>query len=106
MRRPRPASSSVVWGAGLALFEETLRDSRNARVVNANLAEYHVPVNADIGEVDVAFVDGNDTALNPLGSRGVGEIGITGAGGAIANAVFHATGCRIRDAPITLDKLI
>jgi len=96
----------LVWGAGLALFEETLRDTRNGRIVNANLAEYHVPVNADIGEVDVAFVDGNDTAFNPLGARGVGEIGITGAGGAIANAVFHATGRRIRDVPITLDKLI
>jgi xanthine dehydrogenase YagR molybdenum-binding subunit len=96
----------LVWGAGLALFEETLLDVRNGRVVNANLAEYHVPVNADIGEIDVAFVDGNDTAFNPLGARGIGEIGITGAGGAIANAVYHATGRRIRDVPITLDRLI
>jgi xanthine dehydrogenase YagR molybdenum-binding subunit len=96
----------LVWGAGLAMFEETLRDVRNGRVANANLAEYHVPVNADIGEVEVAFVDGDDTAFNPLGARGVGEIGITGAGAAIANAVFHATGRRIRDVPITLDKLI
>ena len=96
----------LVWAAGLALFEETLYDVRNGRVANANLAEYHVPVNADIGEIDVAFVDGSDTNFNPLGARGIGEIGITGAGAAIANAVYHATGRRIRDVPITLDKLI
>jgi len=96
----------LVWAAGLALFEEALYDIRDGRVANANLAEYHVPVNADIGEIDVAFVDGNDTNFNPLGARGVGEIGITGAGAAIANAVYHATGRRIRDVPITLDKLI
>ena len=107
---PKTAGSQilggVVWGIGMALHEETLIDHRFGRIVNANIAEYHVPVNADIGEVDVAFVDGNDTAFNPLGARGVGEIGITGAGGAIANAIFHATGRRIRDLPITLDKLI
>jgi xanthine dehydrogenase YagR molybdenum-binding subunit len=96
----------LVWAAGLALFEESLYDVRNGRVANANFAEYHVPVNADIGEIDVAFVDGSDTNFNPLGARGIGEIGITGAGAAIANAVYHATGRRIRDVPITLDKLI
>jgi xanthine dehydrogenase YagR molybdenum-binding subunit len=96
----------LVWGAGLALFEASLYDVRNGRVVNANLAEYHVPVNADIGEIDVAFVDGDDMNFNPLGARGIGEIGITGTGGAIANAVWHATGRRIRDVPITLDRLI
>ena len=96
----------LVWGAGLALFEEALYDVRDGRIANANLAEYHVPVNADIGEIDVAFVDGNDINLNPLGARGIGEIGITGAGAAIANAIYHATGRRIRDVPITLDKLI
>ncbi|HEV7489880.1 MAG TPA: xanthine dehydrogenase family protein molybdopterin-binding subunit [Rhodanobacteraceae bacterium] len=96
----------LVWGAGLALFEKTLYDVRSGRIVNANLAEYHVPVNADIGEVDVTFVDGDDTNFNPLGARGIGEIGITGIGGAIANAVYHATGRRIREVPITLDKLI
>jgi xanthine dehydrogenase YagR molybdenum-binding subunit len=96
----------LVWAAGLALFEESLYDVRNGRVANANLAEYHVPVNADIGEIEVAFVDGSDTNFNPLGARGIGEIGITGAGGAIANAVYHATGRRIRDVPITLDRLI
>jgi xanthine dehydrogenase YagR molybdenum-binding subunit len=96
----------LVWAAGLALFEESLYDPRNGRVVNANLAEYHVPVNADIGEIDIAFVGAADTNFNPLGARGIGEIGITGAGAAIANAVYHATGRRIRDVPITLDKLI
>jgi xanthine dehydrogenase YagR molybdenum-binding subunit len=96
----------LVWGAGLALFEQTLTDHRDGRVVNSNLSEYHVPVNADIEEIDVAFIDGSDTLLNPLGARGIGEIGITGAGAAIANAVYHATGKRIRELPITLDKLI
>lgn len=96
----------LVWGAGLALFEESLRDARYGRIANANLAEYHVPANADIEAIDVAFVDGDDTAFNPLGARGIGEIGITGAGAAIANAIHHATGRRIRNLPVTLDKLI
>jgi len=65
-----------------------------------------VPVNADVGTIDVAFVDENDTRFNPLGARGIGEIGITGVPAALANAVFHATGTRVRDLPITLDKLL
>ncbi|HET6545988.1 MAG TPA: xanthine dehydrogenase family protein molybdopterin-binding subunit [Rhodanobacteraceae bacterium] len=96
----------LVWGAGLALFEETLMDPNTGRIANANLAEYHVPVNADIGEIDVQFVGEPDTHLNPLGARGIGEIGITGVGGAIVNAVYHATGKRVRDLPVTLDKLL
>lgn len=88
------------------MFENTLLDPRNGRIVNANLAEYHVPVNADIDEVDVGVIDGSDLQLNPLGARGIGEIGITGTGAAIANAVFHATGTRVRDLPITLDKVL
>lgn len=96
----------IVWGVSQALFEESLLDPRDGRFVNGNLAEYHVPVNADIGLIDVNFVDENDTAFNPLGARGIGEIGITGVAAALANAVYHATGRRIRALPITLDQLL
>ena len=96
----------IVWGIGLALHEDTYVDWRNGRIANANLAEYHVPTNADVGEIDVSAIDIPDTNMNPLGVRGIGEIGITGTGAAIANAVFHATGKRIRELPITPDKLL
>jgi len=96
----------LVWGVSMALMEETHLDLRDGRIVNANLAEYHVPVNADIGTIDVSFCDENDTRFNPLGARGIGEIGITGIPAAIANAVYHATGRRIRKLPILLDDLI
>jgi xanthine dehydrogenase YagR molybdenum-binding subunit len=96
----------IVWGLGMALFEETLIDQRNGRAVNGNLAEYHVPVNADIGTIDVQVVDEDDPHINPLGAKGIGEIGITGVPAAVANAVYHATGRRVRDLPITLDKLL
>jgi xanthine dehydrogenase YagR molybdenum-binding subunit len=74
--------------------------------VNNNLAEYHVPVNLDIPKIEALWVDEVDLRANPLGVKGIGEIGITGAAAAIANAVFHATGKRVRDLPITLDKVI
>jgi xanthine dehydrogenase YagR molybdenum-binding subunit len=90
----------------MALLEETIVDPRNGHVVNANLAEYHVPVNADIGTIDVSFIEENDTNFNPLGIRGIGEIGITGIPAAIANAVYHATGKRVRALPIQLDDLL
>jgi xanthine dehydrogenase YagR molybdenum-binding subunit len=96
----------IVWGVGMALLEESLRDARDGRIVNANLAEYHLPVNADIGAIDVAFVPETDPYVDPLGIKGIGEIGITGVAAAIANAVFNATGKRVRDLPITLDKLL
>jgi xanthine dehydrogenase YagR molybdenum-binding subunit len=96
----------MVWGIGTALEEEGLLDVRAGRIMNGNLAEYHVPVNADIGAMEVAFVGEPDTRFNPLGIRGIGEIGITGVPAAIANAVYHATGVRVRDLPITLDKVI
>jgi xanthine dehydrogenase YagR molybdenum-binding subunit len=96
----------VVMGVGLALMEESVLDERYGRIVNANLAEYHVPVNADIGTIDVDVVDDTDPHINALGARGIGEIGITGVGAAIANAVYHATGVRVRELPITLDKLL
>jgi xanthine dehydrogenase YagR molybdenum-binding subunit len=95
----------VVWGIGMALHEETLFDHRFGRVMNANIAEYHVPVNADVHEIKVIFVDEPDKIINPMGIKGLGEIGIVGVAAAIANAVYHATGKRVRDLPITLDKL-
>jgi xanthine dehydrogenase YagR molybdenum-binding subunit len=96
----------IVWGISQALFEESVLDRRNGRFVNANLAEYHVPVNADIGDIDVLFVPEHDPHVNALGAKGLGEVGMTGVAGAIANAVWHATGRRIRELPITLDKLL
>jgi len=95
----------VVWGIGMALHEETVFDHRFGRIMNANIAEYHVPVNADVQDIKVIFVDEPDEIINPLGIKGVGEIGIVGVAAAIANAIYHATGKRVRDLPITLDKL-
>jgi xanthine dehydrogenase YagR molybdenum-binding subunit len=94
----------VVWGIGMALHEETLIDHRFGRIMNANIAEYHVPVNADVHDIKVIFVDEPDDS-NRFGMKGLGEIGIVGVAAAIANAVYHATGKRVRDLPITLDKL-
>ncbi|WP_407176562.1 xanthine dehydrogenase family protein molybdopterin-binding subunit [Bradyrhizobium sp. STM 3562] len=95
----------VVWGIGMALHEEALTDHAFGRVMNANIAEYHVPVNADVHDIKVIFVDEPDSVINPMGIKGVGEIGIVGVAAAVANAVYHATGKRVRDLPITLDKL-
>jgi xanthine dehydrogenase YagR molybdenum-binding subunit len=95
----------VVWGIGMSLHEETLFDHKFGRIMNADIAEYHVPVNADVHDIEVIFVDEPDDIVNPLGIKGLGEIGIVGVAAAIANAVYHATGKRIRDLPITLDKL-
>jgi len=96
----------MVWGIGFALQEHTVRDPRTGRVVTRDLADYHVPVNADVPELSVILVDEEDAYVNELGSKGIGEIGITGISAAIANAVYHATGKRVRDLPITLDKLL
>ena len=95
----------MVWGIGMALHEEAQYDHRFGRIMNADFAEYHVPVNADVHDIEVIFVDEPDDKINPLGIKGVGEIGIVGVASAIANAVYHATGKRVRDLPITLDKL-
>ena len=107
---PKTAGSQimggVVWGIGMALHEETLIDHALGRPMNHNLAEYHVPVNADVHAIDVIFVEEKDDLINPLGVKGVGEIGIVGTAAAIANAVFHATGRRVRDLPITIDKVM
>ncbi|HEX3503044.1 MAG TPA: xanthine dehydrogenase family protein molybdopterin-binding subunit [Xanthobacteraceae bacterium] len=94
----------VVWGIGMALHEETQIDHKFGRIMNANIAEYHVPVNADVHDIKVIFVDEPDDS-NPLGIKGVGEIGIVGVAAAIANAVYHATGKRIRNLPISLNKV-
>ena len=96
----------IVWGVSMALFEESMLDPRWGRFVNGNLADYHLPVNVDIGAIDVSFVDENGVNFNPLGIRGIGEIGITGVSGALSNAVYHSTGRRVRDLPITLGKLL
>jgi xanthine dehydrogenase YagR molybdenum-binding subunit len=107
---PKTARSQVlggvVWGISMALHEETLADHNLGRFMNHNYAEYHVPVHADVQDIEVIFVDERDDIINPLGVKGVGEIGIVGTAAAIANAVFHATGKRVRDLPITLDKVI
>ena len=97
---------AIVWGIGMALEEESVIDQNFGRFMNHSLAEYHVPVNADVHDIDVIFVEEHDAHDNPLGVKGLGEIGIVGVAGAIANAIFHATGKRIRDLPITLDKLL
>jgi xanthine dehydrogenase YagR molybdenum-binding subunit len=96
----------VVWGIGMALHEETVIDHNFGRVMNANIAEYHIPANADVHDIEVIFVDEPDTIINPLGIKGIGEIGVVGTAAAIANAIYHATGKRVRDLPITLDKLL
>jgi len=95
----------VVMGVGMALHEESVWDKRLGRVMNASLGEYHLPAHADIRDIDVLFVEEKDEA-NPMGIKGLGEIGIVGAAAAVANAVFHATGKRVRDLPITIDKLL
>jgi xanthine dehydrogenase YagR molybdenum-binding subunit len=95
----------IVMGIGLALTEETNFDERTGRIVNASLAEYHVPVQMDVPQIDIIYTDAADPQA-PMGARGIGEIGITGVGAAVANAVYNATGKRIRDLPITLDKLM
>lgn len=96
----------VVWGIGMALEEHTEVDHRHGRIMNASLQHYHVPVNADIHSIETVFVEEEDTIVNPLGVKGMGELGMVGIPAAIANAVFHATGRRIRDLPITPDKLL
>ena len=96
----------VVWGIGMALEEATEIDHRYGRIMNASLQHYHVPVNADIHAIETIFVEEEDKIVNPLGVKGMGELGMVGIPAAIANAVYHATGRRIRDLPITPDKLL
>jgi xanthine dehydrogenase YagR molybdenum-binding subunit len=96
----------MIWGVSFALHENAAMDSRSGRIMNANLAEYHIPVNADVPSIEAILIDEYDPHVNALGIKGVGEIGITGTAGAIANAVWHATGVRVRKLPITLDRLL
>ena len=96
----------VVWGIGMALQEATEIDHRFGRIMNPNLQHYHVPVNADVHQIETMFVEEDDRIVNPLGVKGMGELGMVGIPAAIANAVFHATGKRVRDLPITPDKLL
>ncbi len=96
----------VVWGIGQALHEETFTDHALGRFMNHSLAEYHVPVNADIGDIDVIFVDEDDRIVSSLGAKGVGEIGIVGVAAAVCNAIYHATGRRVRSTPMTPDKVM
>jgi xanthine dehydrogenase YagR molybdenum-binding subunit len=97
---------SVVWGIGMALMEEGIIDHRYGRYVNNNFADYHVPVNADVPDTEVIFIDKEDTVLDPIGAKGLGEIPLVGFAAAVANAVYHATGKRVRELPITPDKLL
>jgi xanthine dehydrogenase YagR molybdenum-binding subunit len=96
----------MIFGIGMALMEGTIYDPTNGRVVTRDLSDYLVPVNADMPEFDIQFIDIPDPYISPVGARGIGEIGITGVTAAIANAIYHATGKRVRDLPITPDKLL
>jgi xanthine dehydrogenase YagR molybdenum-binding subunit len=96
----------MTMGVGMALHEEGVWDPRTADFLNHDLAEYHIPVHADIQSIDAAWIEEDDASLNPMGSKGIGEIGIVGSPAAIVNAVWHATGIRVRDLPVRLDKLL
>jgi xanthine dehydrogenase YagR molybdenum-binding subunit len=100
------AYGGLVWGVGSALLEETEVDSRFGGFLNNNIAEYQIPVNGDIRNFEVDFIDEADSQFNSLGAKGLGEVVAVGAAAAIANAVFHATGKRVRDLPIRMEKLL
>jgi xanthine dehydrogenase YagR molybdenum-binding subunit len=107
---PKTARSQIIggmtMGLGMALHEESLVDARFGHVLNHDFASYHIPANADAGQFDIAWIEEEDPHVNPMGSKGIGEIGIVGSSAAVANAVYHATGIRIRDLPITPAKLL
>jgi len=96
----------MIWGVSFALHEKAIVDPRSGRIMNANLGEYHVPVNADVPSMDALIIEEHDPHVNTLGIKGVGEIGITGSAGAVANAVWHATGVRVRRFPIPIEDLV
>jgi xanthine dehydrogenase YagR molybdenum-binding subunit len=107
---PKTARSQLLggmtMGLSMALHEESILDPRFGDYVNHDFAEYHIATNADVGTIGISWIDEDDPYVNPMGAKGIGEIGIVGTAAAIANAVYHATGIRIRDLPITLDKLL
>ena len=107
---PKTARSQMIggmtWGIGSALMEENTVDQRYGSFIAQDLASYHVAVNADVGEMEVVFLQEDDPNGSPLGSKGIGELGICGAGAAVINAIHNATGARIRDFPATPDKLL
>jgi len=107
---PRTARSQLIggmtFGLSMALFEQAVLDPHAGAIVTDDLAEYHIPTHADVGDIDARWIDEADPHVNPMGTKGIGEIGIVGSAAAIANAVFHATGIRVRDLPITPDKLL
>jgi xanthine dehydrogenase YagR molybdenum-binding subunit len=96
----------VVWGIGMALMEHTSYDSRNGAPINSNYADYLVPVNLDVPRLEVHFLDYPDKEVNPLGARGIGEIGLAGVAAAITDAVHHATGSRVRELPVRIENLL
>jgi xanthine dehydrogenase YagR molybdenum-binding subunit len=96
----------MIWGLGAALHEEGVVDSRSGAFINRDLAGYHFAANADVPQIEAVLLDGADYNSNPVGSKGVGEIGICGSGAAIANAVFNAAGVRVRSFPIALEKVL
>jgi xanthine dehydrogenase YagR molybdenum-binding subunit len=96
----------MIWGVSFALHEHAVMDPRSGRPMNPNLGEYHIPVNADVPSLEALLVEERDPHVNALGIKGVGEIGVTGTAGAVANAIWHATGVRVRKFPITPDRLI
>jgi CO/xanthine dehydrogenase Mo-binding subunit len=95
----------TIGGIGQAIFEETITDAETGRIANATFGDYLLPVNADVPDIDVVFVGGPDR-MTPTGTKGIGEVGLAGIAPAVANAVFHATGRRIRSLPITIDRLL
>lgn len=96
----------MTWGIGMALTESLEHDPRDGHIVNHDLAEYHVPVNLDVPKLDVILLDEKDAHACPIQTKGIGELGFCGAAGAILNAIYNATGVRVRDYPATLDKLL
>ncbi|RWL20758.1 MAG: xanthine dehydrogenase family protein molybdopterin-binding subunit [Mesorhizobium sp.] len=96
----------MTWGIGAALMEQTVLDRRYGHFVNHDLAEYHVPINGDVPDMEVVFLEEHDDKANPLSAKGLGELGVCGAGAAVANAIYNATGVRVREFPITLDKVL
>ena len=107
---PRTARSQLIggmtFGLSMALFEQGVIDAHAGAIVTRDLADYHVATNADVRDIDARWIDEIDPHVNPIGTKGIGEIGIVGSAAAVANAVFHATGVRVRDLPITPDKLL